>query len=287
MRNLPDREEDAGALGDRSLLASSALFDPAFYLYRYPDVADAAVDPIGHYLVFGWREGRRPSPAFDGAWYLRRNPDVGDAEMNPLVHYLRFGAAEGRLFCKRAVVFTAIFGHYDELRRRHFVDPDLDYVVYADEWLIDIPDPWIQRPFSGPLFDDRLTARYVKTHPHTLLPEYELSLWADAVFQLRDVRVSLLERLLESRSIAMFAHPDRDCVYEEAAKVAELGLDSPERVADALNLLKESSVPPHAGLAATGLIVRRHRDEQVMGADPHAKLPRSADRRFGLETGAH
>lgn len=34
-------------------------FDPARYLALNPDVADAGVDPVGHYLEYGRREGRR------------------------------------------------------------------------------------------------------------------------------------------------------------------------------------------------------------------------------------
>ena len=247
-------------------MASSSLFDPAFYSRYYRDVADADVDPIEHYLVWGWRENRRPSPSFDGTWYLRHNPDVRQAGLNPLVHYLRFGHAQGRKPCKRTVVFTAIFGNYDDLRVPHFVDPDLDYVVFGDAWLVDVPAPWIPRQLSARFAHDRLNARYVKTHPHALLAEYEISLWADAVFQLRHVRADFVERLLDDRSIAVFAHPERDCVYEEAAAIAAWELDSPERIAAVLDTLKAHSVPPHAGLAATGMIVRRHRDERLIRA---------------------
>ena len=38
-----------------------AEFDAAWYLQRYPDIAEAGVDPFEHYLLWGWREGRNPS----------------------------------------------------------------------------------------------------------------------------------------------------------------------------------------------------------------------------------
>jgi hypothetical protein len=38
-----------------------AEFDSAWYLATYPDVAAAGMDPMEHYLVQGFREGRNPS----------------------------------------------------------------------------------------------------------------------------------------------------------------------------------------------------------------------------------
>ncbi|MCL4402321.1 MAG: hypothetical protein M1436_06640 [Acidobacteria bacterium] len=72
------------------------LFDTAFYLQKYPDVAAAGVNPWCHYLKHGAAEGRQPHPLFDPAFYLRRYPDVADEGVNPLLHYVTHGAFEGR-----------------------------------------------------------------------------------------------------------------------------------------------------------------------------------------------
>ena len=72
------------------------LFDPAFYLRKYPDVAAAGVNPLCHYLKHGAAELRQPHPLFDPGFYLDRNPDIRRAGVNPLVHYVRHGAAEDR-----------------------------------------------------------------------------------------------------------------------------------------------------------------------------------------------
>jgi hypothetical protein len=72
------------------------LFDPAFYLRKYPDVAAAGVNPLCHYLKHGAAELRQPHPLFDPGFYLDRNPDIRRAGVNPLVHYVRHGAVEDR-----------------------------------------------------------------------------------------------------------------------------------------------------------------------------------------------
>ncbi len=43
-------------------LKGAEIVDGEWYLRRYPDVADAGVDPFVHYLVHGAREGREPKP---------------------------------------------------------------------------------------------------------------------------------------------------------------------------------------------------------------------------------
>lgn len=74
----------------------SAIFDAPYYLAKNPDVAQAGVIPLAHYLEFGWKELRDPSPWFSVSWYLRFYPDIAAAEVEPLGHYLSAGAAEGR-----------------------------------------------------------------------------------------------------------------------------------------------------------------------------------------------
>ena len=81
---------------DMGLLYTSDLFDADWYLDTYPDVSGAGLDPAEHYLLYGAKEGRKPSPQFDGKWYLKANPDVAKENRNPLIHYLKFGRAENR-----------------------------------------------------------------------------------------------------------------------------------------------------------------------------------------------
>lgn len=78
------------------LIDASGLFDRSWYLSEYPDIRDAGVDPVRHYLKFGAREGRNPSCKFNTHFYLEGNPDVKASGFNPLVHYILHGADEGR-----------------------------------------------------------------------------------------------------------------------------------------------------------------------------------------------
>ncbi|GGF72905.1 hypothetical protein GCM10007301_35910 [Azorhizobium oxalatiphilum] len=77
-------------------LSPHPFFDAFYYLTENPDVKAAGINPLLHYLVSGWREGRSPHPYFHNDWYLHRYPDVQAAGVNPLVHYVTTGGFEGR-----------------------------------------------------------------------------------------------------------------------------------------------------------------------------------------------
>lgn len=81
---------------DYELIKHSDLFDIEYYINVNNDVKEQAIDPIQHYMDYGWREGRNPSSSFDTVFYLNSYPDVKESGINPLVHYLKYGRKEGR-----------------------------------------------------------------------------------------------------------------------------------------------------------------------------------------------
>lgn len=88
--NIRDHGEDTV----RSTLALH--FDGPYYLAENPDVKSAGIEPLGHYIEYGWREGRNPTPLFWTRYYLDANRDVSEAGVNPFYHYIRLGKVEGR-----------------------------------------------------------------------------------------------------------------------------------------------------------------------------------------------
>ncbi|MDE2240213.1 MAG: glycoside hydrolase family 99-like domain-containing protein, partial [Rhodospirillales bacterium] len=63
------------------------MFDAAWYLDQYRDVAQSGTDPFEHFLAFGVAEERDPSPEFDIKFYLGRYGKYLNGQ-NPLLHYL-------------------------------------------------------------------------------------------------------------------------------------------------------------------------------------------------------
>jgi hypothetical protein len=71
-------------------------FDAPYYLAQNPDVAKAKIDPIVHFLEYGWREGRAPNESFSVTEYLDANQDIAASAVNPFLHFLTHGRVEGR-----------------------------------------------------------------------------------------------------------------------------------------------------------------------------------------------
>ena len=91
-----DAVAEEAAVRHRERLLAGKEFDVAFYLAANLDVAKTGVDPLDHFLVSGWREGRDPNAAFSVKDYLEAYPDIVAADLNPFVHFLAAGRAEGR-----------------------------------------------------------------------------------------------------------------------------------------------------------------------------------------------
>ena len=72
------------------LIRRSQAFDADWYLACHPDIADAGVDPLRHYLHAGAAEGRDPSPGFSAARYRGRHPRLNPVE-NPLLDAILHG----------------------------------------------------------------------------------------------------------------------------------------------------------------------------------------------------
>lgn len=77
----------------------SSLFDAAWYLTTYPDVAGSGIEAALHYALYGGiAENRDPGPWFSTHAYLQANPDVAQLGLNALFHYETHGRREGRGF---------------------------------------------------------------------------------------------------------------------------------------------------------------------------------------------
>lgn len=75
--------------------AMKSSFSSIFYSHRYRDVFTSGVDPLVHYLLFGWREGRSPNGTFDPGFYMKFFGQHVPEGNIPFVHYETFGKAMG------------------------------------------------------------------------------------------------------------------------------------------------------------------------------------------------
>ena len=114
----------------------------------------------------------------------------------------------------------------------------------------------------------RLQAKRFKILSHEIFPgvpylpflfrrRYDMSIWIDASLQITSSTfVKDMRSKLGDGEWAMFVHPDRDCIYEEALTSITMRKYQDVPILPQVETYR-SVVPPHGGLYACTVIVRR------------------------------
>jgi GT2 family glycosyltransferase len=83
-------------IGDKKGISPHPLFSPTLYRKYNMLPSEIELNTLSHYLSKPWRGRGITSVLFDSASYLECCPDVAEGGMNPLLHYLGWGWREGR-----------------------------------------------------------------------------------------------------------------------------------------------------------------------------------------------
>jgi hypothetical protein len=169
----------------------------------------------------------------------------------------------------RACVYTALLNDYERLNEQEDADHStLDHICFTDNPSLE-SETWSVRHVEPLLPGDPVRSqRFLKICAHSVLPEYDVSLYIDNAVSLRVPGQNLISSLLgDGDDLALFAHSFRETVQEEFDEVGRLGLDSNavcrEQAAHYRAVDAES-----LGLTPlwTGLMLRRHLAPQVVEA---------------------
>lgn len=154
-------------------------------------------------------------------------------------------------------VVTSLFGGGLEL-----VDPD--YAAAAAQFVAFTDDPaiasrwWSVKVVPRDLATTpRRQAKRYKVLAHESFPHAEYALWIDSDVSLAVDPRYLVERYLSDSDVALFPHPWRDCIYDEAEVCAAQRLDAPERIRRQIERYRREGYPPHSGLHACRIVLRR------------------------------
>lgn len=174
---------------------------------------------------------------------------------------------------KKGVVYTAIFGKYDELPNNTFITDEYDYICFSDHEIKS--DLW-KTVLSVPIYDDPTrNSRKYKALPHRYLSNYEYSIWVDGNMKMVGDSRSLLNDYIFQTYDHMQCFDKRNCIYEEAQAIFQLGQNNynrtPERgirnwkdnpfiIQDQINKYQSEGFPKNFGLAETSVVIRKHND---------------------------
>jgi hypothetical protein len=162
---------------------------------------------------------------------------------------------------QRVVVYTCITGGYDELTAPAHADPEIDYVCFSDGETSPVA-PWRMIDVRHLAMTAKDRNRYVKMHPHLVLPEHDVSVYVDGSIRI----VGNLRPFIEScesriENILLYDHPERSCAYAEGAACAYFAHDWIWRISGQLSSYRKAGFPEDYGLYEAGVIVRRNTPE--------------------------
>jgi hypothetical protein len=154
-------------------------------------------------------------------------------------------------------VYTAISGGKDHLIHDQYKG-DAKFVAFLDQ--PQASKTWEYRKLFDKFNDNRRNSRAPKMLAHQYV-DSEYSIYIDGNIRLRVPPETLVEKYLKNHDLAVFRHPQRDCLYEEATVCALRGLDDPEVIIEQVKSYEDSGFAKHKGLNECGIILRRHTDK--------------------------
>ena len=167
---------------------------------------------------------------------------------------------------KKKVVYTCITGDYDNLLTPKIVSEDFDYICFTDNTNLQ-NDVWKIMPL--PKETDELSQvkkqRYVKTHPHLILKDYDISIWIDGNIEIIGEMNDFIKNVdVSDASILIPKHPSRKCIYAEERAVISMKKDTSQNTNPQIKRYKEEKFPKDYGLVQSNIIFRKHNDEKCI-----------------------
>ena len=143
----------------------------------------------------------------------------------------------------KIAVLTSSIGSTKLLEPKSFDGVDYHaFVDYEDDNTSWIKHPII--PFSSDVrYKNRRDAKVYKVLPFAFLPDYDYYFWIDSTHTLQANPQDVIDKYLTNSDIAVFKHPQRDCIYIEGEFVKQIKFDHPNLLEDQLEFYKDMCYP--------------------------------------------
>lgn len=153
------------------------------------------------------------------------------------------------------VIYTALFGQYEELKEPTVITPGWRYVCFTDQEIESKTWRVIQSNYKEKEDNCQNVSRWFKIMKY----EGDQSIWIDASFQINCNLDDFWNQHFKA-PITAINHPVRDCVYREAQICMRRGLDA-SNVEKQIKRYANAGLPYHNGLIASGILLRDNSDQ--------------------------
>ena len=154
------------------------------------------------------------------------------------------------------VVYTALFGGYDELQEPAIARANCDFVCFTDDATLRSRTWRIVHVAAS--MEPAMMNRHLKLHPHVYLPEYDASIYVDANLRIRRDPAELVTQYLTRHTFAAPRHPVRNCVYDEIQQCIDTGKTDAASGQAQADKYRREGYPAQHGLTENRVLVRRH-----------------------------
>lgn len=159
---------------------------------------------------------------------------------------------------KNYVIYTALFGSYDELKEPVERDPGALYICFTDNPSITSSTWHIVFVKTLPL-DPRMSARALKLLPHHIFARYKTSVWVDAKCLIVKNPREFVELIYkENVGLGCCPHQVRKSVLSEALACLIRGYDSPLKIIQQFFSYVHDGFRDSDQLVETTILVRQH-----------------------------
>lgn len=214
------------------------------------------VETIEHYLkTQKWKEYGNVSEKF-------KNTTYHDTLKNSLHTEKRYFHVQETK--PKIAVVTASIGSKD-IQEPPILFDNTDFYAFVDESKLNIKDSWKRNKFIDFSFDtvykNRRNAKIYKVLPHFFVPDYDYYIWIDSTHYVAMEPIKIIDDLLSDSDIAVFKHPERNCVYEEAEFVKKINYDHHNLIDSVLEFYRNQNYPRNSGLYENPARIQRNTPE--------------------------
>jgi hypothetical protein len=164
---------------------------------------------------------------------------------------------------KNFVVYTAIFGNYDDLIEPKEQFEGCDFICFTDQHQL-ISDIWEIILIEECDLQPNMMNRKYKILPHLFLSKYEQSLYVDANIIILKNPLELANKYLSDFDMAIPKHFERDCLYEEAKECIISRKSKLRQTFKQIEEYKKLGFPIKFGLGENNILLRNHNCENVI-----------------------
>lgn len=160
----------------------------------------------------------------------------------------------------KVAIYSCITGGYDDVQIPMIKNIEgVDYFLLVDDvqkykkyedifYIIEIPKEIMQ-------LGNVIANRYVKIHPFEFFSEYDYSIYLDGTIRVVSDIKSFISYCNPKTGIAMHAHNERVCIYNEAEACKVLKKGNKDKINQQMEKYRKEGFPPNYGMNEAAIIV--------------------------------